>query len=253
MTTRRRRLGVGCLVVLALLLAVGLSGFLWYTQPQPLLPEATAALASTPTVEFEQGADGRLTYTPTGVQPTTGLILYPGAKVPPAAYAPAAQAIAEAGHVVAIVPVPFNFAIFGIDAASAVIADHPEIASWSVGGHSLGGSMAAQFVDSHPGVVDGLVLWASYSAADLSDDGILVSSSYGTLDNGVPSFTDPANVAKLGPAVVFTTIEGGNHEQMGWYTGQPNDPPATISREEQQARIVAATTDMLGALEAPQE
>ena len=26
----------------------------------------------------------------------------------------------------------------------------------------------------------------------------------------------------------FVPIEGGNHEQMGWYTGQPNDPPATI-------------------------
>jgi hypothetical protein len=251
-TSRRGRLGAGCLVVLAILLAVGVGGFLWYTQPQALLPEATAALASTPSVMFEQGDDGRLTYTPTAMEPTTGLILYPGAKVPPAAYAPAAQAIAEAGHLVAIVPVPFNLAIFGIDAASAVIDDHPGISSWSVGGHSLGGSMAAQFIDSHPGIVDGLVLWASYSAADLSDDGILVSSSYGTLDHGVPSFTDPANVEKLGPAVVFTTIDGGNHEQMGWYTGQPNDPPATITRAEQQARIVAATIDMLEALTAPE-
>jgi pimeloyl-ACP methyl ester carboxylesterase len=150
------------------------------------------------------------------------------------------------------VPVPFNLAVFGIDAATAVIDDHPEIASWSVGGHSLGGSMAALYIDSHPGAVDGLVLWASYSAADLADDGVLVTSSYGTLDAGVPSFTDPANVAKLGPALVMTVIDGGNHEQMGWYTGQPNDPPATIPRAEQQARIVAATLEMLAALEPPQ-
>jgi hypothetical protein len=111
--------------------------------------------------------------------------------------------------------------------------------------------MAAQYIDSHPGAIDGLVLWASYSAADLADDGILVSSSYGTLDNGVPSFTSEANVAKLGPALVFTVIDGGNHEQMGWYTGQPNDPPATISREEQQDRIVAASVDLLEALDVP--
>jgi hypothetical protein len=32
---------------------------------------------------------------------------------------------------------------------------------------------------------------------------------------------------------------------MGWYTGQPNDPPATISREEQQAAVVDATVAML--------
>jgi Alpha/beta hydrolase family len=239
---------VGCLVLVAIALVVAVGGFLWYAQPQPLLPEATAALASTPTVTFEQGEDGRLTYTPTDTQPTRGLVLYPGGKVPPAAYAPAAQAIADAGYLVAIVPVPFNLAVFGIDAASAVIADHPEITSWSVGGHSLGGSMAAQYIDSHPGTIDGLVLWASYSAADLSDDGIIVSSSYGTLDNGAPSFTDPANVAKLGSAVVFTTIDGGNHEQMGWYTGQPNDPPATIPRVAQQERIVAATIELLDAL-----
>ena len=43
-------------------------------------------------------------------------------------------------------------------------------------------------------------------------------------------------------------IEGGNHEQMGWYTGQPNDPPATISRQEQQDRVVAATVGLLQTL-----
>jgi Alpha/beta hydrolase family len=250
--TIRRRLAIGCLFLLGILLAVAIGWFLWYVQPQPLLPEASAALATTSEVTFEGGPDGRLTFTPTGVEPTTGLILYPGGKVPPAAYAPAASRIAAAGHLVAIVPVPFNLAVLGIDAASAVIDDHPEIASWSVGGHSLGGSMAAQYVDSHPGVIDGLVLWASYSAADLADDGILVSSSYGTLDNGVPSFTSPSNVEKLGPAVVFTVIDGGNHEQMGWYTGQPKDPPATISREAQQERIVGATIEMLDALEPPE-
>ena len=76
-------------------------------------------------------------------------------------------------------------------------------------------------------------------------------SVYGTLDDGVPSFTDPDNVAKLGPAVITTVIDGGNHEQMGWYTGQPNDPPATISRQAQQDRVVAATVELLDGLDAP--
>lgn len=245
----RRTLGLGCLLLVGVAVLVLIGWFAWYVQPQALLPEATAALASTPEVAFEQGADGRLTYTPTGVVPTTGLILYPGGKVPPAAYAPAAQAIAAEGYLVAIVPVPFNLAVFGIDAATAVIDDHPEISAWAVGGHSLGGSMAAQYIAGHPGAIDGLVLWASYSAADLADAGILVSSSYGTLDHGVSSFTSPGNVEKLGPALVFTVIQGGNHEQMGWYTGQPDDPPATIPREDQQDRIVDATVELLQALE----
>jgi dienelactone hydrolase len=229
---------------------IGAGAFLWYAQPVPLLPEATAALASTDAVAYSVEADGTLLYTPTTSEPRVGLVLYPGGKVPPAAYAPAARAIAEAGYLVAIVEVPFNLAVFDINAAQRVIEAHPEIERWAVGGHSLGGSMAAQFVDGHPGVVEALVLWASYSAADLSDEGLRVLSTYGTLDRGVPSFTSADAVAKLGGpgAITFDAIEGGNHEQMGWYTGQPNDPPAAISRDVQQERIVAATRRLLDGL-----
>ena len=233
--------------VVAVLLLMGIAGFLWYAQPQPLLPEATAALASTPKATFSDD-DGDLVYTPVGTSPTTGLVLYPGGKVLPAAYAPQARAIAELGYIVVVVSVPFNLAVFGIDSASPVIADHPEIEHWVVGGHSLGGSMAAQFIDSHAGQVEGLVLWASYSAADLASDELAVLSAYGTLDTGVPSYTSPANLAKLGTNVTQNVVDGGNHEQMGWYTGQPNDPPATISRPDQQARVVAATVRLLEAI-----
>jgi hypothetical protein len=232
-------------------LLVALIGFLWWARPQPLLPEATAALASTPSATFEEADDGRLTWTPTATTPTTGLVLYTGGKVPPAAYAPAARAIAEEGFLVSIVPAPFNLAIFDTAAAAPVIADHPQIAAWAVGGHSLGGASAALFVDGHPGLVDGLVLWASYSSADLAAGGLTVASVYGSLDGGASTYVDPANLAKLGDDVHVTVIDGGNHEQMGWYTGQPNDPPATITREAQQERVVAATSELLRAIAPP--
>jgi pimeloyl-ACP methyl ester carboxylesterase len=241
---KRSRILKVVLGVVSVLLVVGIGGFLWYAQPQPLLPEATAALSSTPTATFSDD-DGNLVYAPVGTSPATGLVLYPGGKVPSAAYAPQARAIAELGYLVVIVSVPFNLAVFGIDSASPVIADHPEIEHWAVGGHSLGGSMAAQFIDSHPDEVEGLVLWASYSAADLAGDRLAALSAYGTLDTGAPSYTSPANLAKLGTNVTQTVVEGGNHEQMGWYTGQPNDPPATISRPDQQAEVVAATVRLL--------
>jgi len=227
---------------------VAVVGFLWWARPQPLLPEAEAALSSTPAAQYEAGSDGRLTWTPTAATPTIGLVLYTGGKVPPAAYAPAARAIAEQGYLVAIVPAPFNLAILDADAADRVIEDHPEIASWAVGGHSLGGATVSLFIDGHPGVVDGLALWASYSSADISTDDLHVLSVYGSLDAGVASYTDPANLAKLGSDVTVDVIDGGNHEQMGWYTGQPNDPPATISRQEQQDRVVAATVALLQGL-----
>jgi hypothetical protein len=241
---------IGCLPIILLVLAILVGWTIWYLQPQPLLPEADVALTPTADVIVTTSDDGRLTFTPTAAGPTTGLILYPGGKVPPAAYAPAARDIAESGHLVVIAPMPFNLAVLGIDAADAIIADHPETTAWAIGGHSLGGAMAAQYVDAHPGQVDGLVLWAAYSAADLSDDALPVTSSYGSRDNGRESFTDPVNVARLGPDLVMDEIDGGNHEQMGWYTGQPNDPPATISREEQQARIVADAIALLDRINA---
>ena len=240
----RSRVLKAVLATAGLLLVGGIAVFLWSAPPQPLLPESTAALASPAPVAF--GEDhGNLVYTPVGAAPKTGLVLYPGGKVPPAAYAPQARAIAELGYLVVVVAVPFNLAVFGIDSAGPVIADHQEIDHWAVGGHSLGGSMAAQFIDSHPDQVEGLVLWASYSAADLSSDGLTVLSAYGTLDTGVPNYTSPANLAKLGNGVTSAVIDGGNHEQMGWYTGQPNDPPATISRTDQQTQVVGATVRLL--------
>jgi dienelactone hydrolase len=241
---RRRRILRVIGVALLLLVVAGIAGFLWYAQPQPLLPEATAALASTDRATYD-GSDGLITFTPTAGPPTTGLILYPGGKVPSAAYAPQARTIAELGYLVVIVSVPFNFAVFDIDAAKPVIAAHPEIEHWVVGGHSLGGAMAAQFLSGNPGAADGLAFWAAYPATDLSAQGLAVASMYGSLDSGVASFTSPSAVANAGPDLTFTVIDGGNHEQMGWYTGQPNDPPATITRVDQQARVIEATVALL--------
>ena len=77
-----------------------------------------------------------------------------------------------------------------------------------------------------------------------------VVSIYGTLDAGAARMSGPEAKAQLPADTVFVPIEGGNHEQMGWYTGQPNDPPATISRADQQAQVAAATVTMLGTISA---
>ena len=87
------------------------------------------------------------------------------------------------------------------------------------------------------------------SSVDLTTDDLHVLIAYGSLDAGAATYTDAANVeGKLGSDVTVDEIGGGNHEQMGWYTGQPNDPPATISRQEQQDRVVAATVALLQGL-----
>ena len=244
---RRRRwpriLGV-ILLVAALLIVVG--GAL-FVAPQPLLPEATAALASTDTVTYADEGDW-LAFTPTSDASTTGFIFYPGAKVPAAGYAPAAQAIAAAGYPAFIAEMPLNLAILDGNAAADIQAAHPEVETWVLAGHSLGGVMAAGYAADHQDAVGGLALWASYPSGDISSADLVTSSIYGTLDAGAERITSAETRTTLPTATTFVSIEGGNHEQMGWYTGQPNDPPATISRADQQALVVAATLDVLEAV-----
>jgi hypothetical protein len=243
---RRRTVGIALLAIVA----IAAAGWLWYTQPQPLLPEATASLASTPEVTITE-VDGRLEWAPADGVYDVGLIIYPGGKVPAAGYGPTAQAIAAEGYLVVITPMPFNLAVFGIGAADGVIAAHPEVTTWAMAGHSLGGSMAAQYIADHPDNIDGMAFWASYPATDLSALDLQVTSIYGTNDPGAARMSGPEAQAKLPPDTVFVPIEGGNHEQMGWYTGQPNDGQATIERAEQQRQVVEATVAMLALIAPP--
>jgi pimeloyl-ACP methyl ester carboxylesterase len=123
---------------------------------------------------------------------------------------------------------------------------------WVVGGHSLGGAMAASYLYNTGTNEDGLVLWASYPAGNdnLADRTIPVASIYATND-GVATPDDVlAGRPQLPPDTVFVPIEGGNHAQFGDYGPQPGDNPATISAAEQQAQAVAATVEVLRRLDA---
>jgi pimeloyl-ACP methyl ester carboxylesterase len=188
-----------------------------------------------------------LTFTPTEGKPEVGLVLYPGARVDPRAYAPTARALSEEGYLVVTVPMPLNLAFFAPDRAADVMAAFPEIRSWAVGGHSLGGAMAARFAFQNPDVVQGLVLWAAYPAAtdDLSAYSIVATSIYGTRDGLATGDKIDASRPLLPSSTSWVAIEGGNHAQFGWYGSQAGDGTATISRAQQQAQIVEATRMLL--------
>lgn len=218
-------------------------------------PAASAALQSDALVTVSRGAgEDWYVFAPTTGSATTGLILYPGGFVDPVAYAPIARAIAERGYLVVLDPMPLNLAVTAIESADAIIAAHPEIEHWAIGGHSLGGAIAAEYVNNNPAAVSGLVLWAAYPAenTDLSALPLSVVSIYGDAD-GVASVADVTGAAGRLPADArFVLIPGGNHTQFGSYGEglQRGDNPATISREDQQAQIVNATVELLARLSA---
>lgn len=241
----------GWLLILIVLfvLGLGIGGFyVWASDAPDPMPEAMAALESDELVTVE--TEPWLIFTPTDETPTTGFIFYPGGKVDYRSYAPQARAIAEAGYLVIIPEMPLNLAVFGANAAADVIAAYPTIEQWAIGGHSLGGSMAAQYVYDNPGQMAGLTFWASYPAGsnDLSSTNIVVNSIYGSSDGVATAEQVLAGNALLPTTTTWVEIEGGNHAQFGWYGEQAGDKPATISREEQQAQTVAATVALLEAI-----
>ncbi|MBE2220687.1 MAG: alpha/beta hydrolase [Anaerolineae bacterium] len=235
-------------LLLLLILALGIGGFyVWASDASGPMPEALAALESDELVTVE--TEPWLIFTPTGVTPTTGFIFYPGGKVDYRSYAPQARDIAEAGYLVVIPEMPLNLAVFDANAADDIIAAYPDIENWAIGGHSLGGSMAAKYVYDNPDAVDGLVLWASYPASNnsLAQSTLPTTSIWGTEDGGVDGIV--ASPPLMPANTIWVEIEGGNHAQFGWYGPQAGDNPATISREEQQAQTVAATVELLAQLD----
>ncbi|MBK7216346.1 MAG: alpha/beta hydrolase [Candidatus Promineofilum sp.] len=245
-----RRLLIALGATLLVLLIVSSTTLIVLNSRGQAQPEAVAALEPDALVAVSQvaGQDWHV-FAPTAVKATTGLILYPGGFVDPVAYAPIARAIAGRGFLVVIDPMPLNLAVTDVSSADAIIAAHPEIAHWAIGGHSLGGAMAAEFVADAPQNVDGLALWAAYPApnTDLSALPLRVVSIYGDAD-GVALTEEILSAAqRLPPDAQFILISGGNHTQFGSYGQglQRGDNPATISRDRQQAAIVAGTVELL--------
>lgn len=234
-----------------LLLALGLTTcafFVWALFPQQ---PAEAAFIYPPRVEIIE-EKGWLTIRPAEGSPPTGLIFYPGGHVDPRIYNRPLSQIAQQGVLVVVVRMPLNLAILGLNRAQAVMAAYPQIQTWAIGGHSLGGAMAAWFVDQHPGRVHGLVLWGAYPPASVdlaARTDLAVTVIYASRDGLSTPEEVLAAKAQLPPGARFFAIEGGNHAQFGDYGAQKGDLPPDISAEAQQCHTIRLTMDLLTSLE----
>ncbi len=222
----------------------------WANQTPEPMPAAIAALNSDAGVVVT--LEPWLLFEPSAGPAEVGLIFYPGGKVDPRAYAPAAKQIAAAGIRVVILPMPLNLAIFAPDRAQEVISAYPGVSKWVLAGHSLGGAMAARFAFENPGVLAGLAFWAAYPAGsnNLAGQDIPVLSIYGTLDGLASQAEIDASRSLLPADTVWLPIVGGNHAQFGWYGDQAGDNPATITRSDQQDQIVAGMLALFRRIEA---
>ena len=257
-TVRTLLAGTALVVVIAVVM---------YFRPLTASPSAVAALADTADVDVTESLTA-IEFVP-AAGATTGLVFYPGALVDAHAYATTVRPLAAAGYLVVVVKMPMGIAFFDAGAASDVMADHPTIEHWAVGGHSLGGAVASIFARDHRGDgvaggadgadvgdggnggrgVDGLVLWAAYPTSPMADVDDLAVLSVSAANDGLATPADIADsVADLPASAEFVTVSGAVHTFFGDYGDQGGDGEPTVSRQEAQAQIVEATSTFLASL-----
>lgn len=194
-------------------------------------PEAVQAFAPAKTTEVTKVESGNIVYEPQNA--TCGLIFYPGGKVEYTAYSPLMAALAEEGVLCVLVEMPFNLAVLDIDAAAGIQEQYPNITTWYIGGHSLGGSMAAAYLEDNGQNFDGLILLGSYSTTDLSETSLDVLSVYGSEDKVLDTEKYESNKVNLPDDFTEVVIDGGCHAYFGIYGSQDGDGEPTITNEEQ--------------------
>jgi hypothetical protein len=210
-------------------------------------PDSIALEAMKSDNEIDVKIDKNIIFTPKNKIADTGFIFYPGGLVEPEAYAPICKKISEKGYKVIIVPMPLNLAIFGEARASSVMKDNPDIKNWVIGGHSLGGVMAASYTFKHTDSIKGLALYASYPQEkhNLESKEVKVISLWGGNDKVADIEKVKAAKSILPEGAKFMQIDGGNHSQFGNYGFQKGDGIATTSYEEQQKKAAEQTIDLI--------
>ena len=200
---------------------------------------AIAAMASASDITVQQSGS---TFAFVPEQADTGFIFYPGGKVEYTAYAPLMRALAENGVLCVLTEMPLNLAVLDMNAADGIPEQYPQVTRWYIGGHSLGGSMAASHAAKNTDRYEGLVLLASYSTADLTASGLDVISLYGSED-GVLNMEKYAEYkGNLPTGFEEHVIDGGCHTGFGSYGAQDGDGIPSITAEEQTEMTVQRLT-----------
>jgi pimeloyl-ACP methyl ester carboxylesterase len=225
--------------------AVGWLALVWWLQPFTAQEPAQAAMQSDESATVTESAT-RIVLEPAGQGSTTSVFFQPGAKVEARAYAAVLRPLAEAGYRVVIVKQPLGIAFLSLGAFDSVRSDFPGAESWVLGGHSLGGTVAAMQAEAADSDAQaparGLLLYASYPAGDMRDSlSAAVLSISGTNDGLATPADIEASKPNLPEDTEFTPIEGAVHAYFGDYGPQPGDGQPTISHDDARAQISEAS------------
>ena len=226
-------------IVLSLAFAVG--GAIYVSDYYHADVVAIEAFVADDCVEKHVVSEGVLAYG--SVESAAGFIFYPGGKVEYTAYEPLMRALASKGIFCILMEMSFNLAVLDMSAADGMQELYPQIESWYIGGHSLGGSMAASYLAGHAEEFQGLILLGSYSTADLTKADLGVLSVFGSEDKIMNRDKYDKYKANLPSDTTEIEIDGACHAYFGMYGKQDGDGEATLTAEEQ----IRMTADFIAA------
>jgi len=237
--TKRKTIG---LIAVVLVLSLAILCGVYIGDYYRMTESAAAALASDEDVTVRY--DHRQTvFLPD--DPKAGFIFYPGGKVEYTAYALLLRELAEEDILCVAVKMPGNLAVLAPNAADGIPEQYPEIENWYIGGHSLGGAMAASYAAKNTDMLNGLALLAAYSTADLTQSGLEVITLYGSEDRVLNMEKYEKYRTNLPEDTVEIVIDGGCHAYFGCYGPQEGDGLPTITKEEQIAITAESLLDMM--------
>lgn len=207
-----------------------MGGFYFYTMDYYRADDFAVQTFTTDGTSLQNQGNMMVFYPDKEMDSNTALIFYPGGKVEATAYAPLLTKLSQNGITCVLVKMPFNLAVFDKDAAESVYNKFPDIKNWYIGGHSLGGAMASNYVDKNSEKIKGLILLGSYP---VNNSNISTLAIYGSEDIRLDK-------TKLDNTKNKLEIVGGNHAYFGNYGEQKGDGTAAITRDEQQTQTVEA-------------
>ncbi|WP_302081757.1 alpha/beta fold hydrolase [Salinibaculum rarum] len=242
----RRRVAVRALAVVAVIAILAAVGFYTYfgifAHHAP--DDVRESVRADANVTVTESYGGYVVSDADGDSERLGVVFYPGGRVAPDAYLPTAAQIAERANVTVVVPkMRVNLAVFSQGRATAVIEGESQVSRWVVGGHSLGGAMACRYAGNNGETVAGVVLVGSYCDRSIGETPAI--AILGTRDAVLDRDQFAANRENLPPDHTIRRIEGMNHSQAGWYTGQRGGQPAQISTPEAHRRLAIAIAEWL--------
>lgn len=218
-------------VLLVLVFALGVGGFVYINDYYHADNEALAVMSSVETDEvIVTEKDGMAVFLPRGGS-DTGIIFYPGGKVEYSAYAPLLYRCAEMGITCVLVEMPGNLAVLDINAADGIQERYTHVNEWYLAGHSLGGAMASSYLASHAEAYEGIILLGAYATEPLNGEKVL--SIYGSEDRVLNMEKYEEGRANLPADYTELIIDGGCHAYFGAYGAQEGDGVPTITAETQ--------------------